>query len=111
MNQGWECPRCTAINSPLLTQCNCYLNNTSPDDFSVQIKAKNIIAFLTIILADLSDEAFAVIINISPSYLIEKFERYVVSYKAEYGTGMHPTARQEFFDMYCKKWQSELNNK
>ena len=67
---------------------------------------KNIIAFLLIIFGEneiLSNE----IMNLHPEYLIEKFNRYILSNKSESEWGLHPFLRRRLFDRYCEKWEIE----
>lgn len=63
---------------------------------------KNIIAFLAILFGESSlwqDE----IMDFSPQYLIEKFNRYVLSTRNESSWGLHPSLRKSVFEPYCKK--------
>ncbi len=71
-------------------------------------KVKNIISFLFIIFSetiiDTNDMLNLAILNIPPDYLIEKFERYILSNRVEHPWGIHPTLRHQLFNRYCKKW-------
>ena len=71
-------------------------------------KVANIMAFLLILFheSDLLKE----IMGFSPDYLIEKFERYVLSSRVEYPWGMHPSLKRRCFHAYIEKWQLELND-
>ena len=73
-------------------------------------KVANIIAFFAIIFSE-EDEAWEhVIMKMSPSYLIEKFERYVESEIPEYNWGMHLALKKSYFDRYVDKWQLGLKD-
>lgn len=67
----------------------------------------NIIAFLAILVGE---EASEVIMKLSPTYIIEKFKRYIESENIEYMRGMHPNLKSFVFDRYVKKWGIELND-
>ncbi len=69
-------------------------------------KVANIIAFLSILFDD--DEAFEVVMKFTPDYIIEKFERYVISARVEYPWGLHPSLRKRIFQRYVDKWELEL---
>ncbi len=66
-------------------------------------KVKNIFAFLSI-LFNQKHECLGEIMNMPPDYIIEKFERYVLSTRPESDWGLHPSLRATIFDRYCKKW-------
>lgn len=70
-------------------------------------KIANIIAFLTLLFGE-DHEAFQTVMNFSPDYIIEKFERYVLSTRTEYPWGMHPSLRNSRFQCYVDKWNLEL---
>lgn len=63
---------------------------------------KNIIAFLSILFGNstLWNEE---IMKFSPEYLIEKFNRYIISTRPESDWGLHPSLRRMVFDRYCEK--------
>ncbi len=65
-------------------------------------KVKNIFAFLSIIFWE-KWECLREIMDMNPDYLIEKFERYVLSTKPESDWGLHTLLRREVFDRYCEK--------
>lgn len=68
-----------------------------------QDKLKNIFAFLSILFGEdiyLSNR----LMQMSPEYLIEKWERYVESERIEHPWGMHPSLRTGFFDAYFERW-------
>ena len=70
-----------------------------------QDKLKNIFAFLSILFGEdvyLSRK----LQEMSPSYLIEKWERYVESTTVEHPWGLHPSLRHSFFDRYFNKWSN-----
>ena len=50
------------------------------------------------------------IMKFSPDYIIEKFERYVLSTRTECSWGMHPALRSQVFQRYVDKWALELAN-
>ncbi len=67
-------------------------------------KVKNIISFLLIIFGE-NSEICSEIMNKNPKYLIEKFERYVLSDCIEHEWGLHPSLRDNLFNRYCKLWK------
>jgi hypothetical protein len=72
-------------------------------------KIKNIFTFLTIVFGDdlhLSSK----LINMTPDYLIEKFERYVLSHQYEADWGLHPGLRRGVFDKYCIKYKLKITS-
>lgn len=73
------------------------------------IKVKNIIAFLSIIFAKNTD-LLSVLINFSPDYVIEKYNRYIETTKDDSCWGIHPNLRNHVFNEYCKKWHIKVNN-
>lgn len=70
-------------------------------------KIANIIVFLSILFGE-DNEAFEKIMDFNPDYIIEKFERYVLSQRVEYPWGMHPALRKRAFNRYIDKWALEL---
>jgi hypothetical protein len=64
---------------------------------------KNIIAFLSILFGE-SKLWYSEIMNFSPDYLIEKFNRYINSTKSESDWGLHPSLRATVFEAYCRKY-------
>ena len=64
-------------------------------------KLKNILSFLCILFGDskFMDDIF----NMSPDYILEKYERYVKSNTREWPWGMHPSMKQTTFLRYCDK--------
>jgi hypothetical protein len=71
-------------------------------------KVANIVAFLSILFGE-DREAFGRVMDLPPDYIIEKFERYVLSQCTEYAWGMHPSLRNGTFQKYVDKWELELN--
>ena len=67
-------------------------------------KVKNIFAFLSILFGD-QRELIMPIMEMTPAYIIEKFERYVLSTIPESDWGLHPELRRKVFDRYCEKWK------
>jgi len=70
------------------------------------IKVKNIISFFAIIFGedvDFSDFSSR-IMSFSPDYLIEKYERYVLSLHDESEWGLHPLLKARITDKYFEKW-------
>lgn len=68
-----------------------------------QDKLKNIFAFLSILFGEdikLSQTLF----DMTPEYLIEKWERYVESNRVEHPWGLHPGLRAGYFDRYFERW-------
>ncbi len=72
-------------------------------------KIANIICFLSILFGE-DNEAFNKIMEFHPNYIIEKFERYVLSQRDEYSWGMHPSLRINTFQRYVDKWELELKD-
>jgi hypothetical protein len=67
-----------------------------------QQQIKNILAFLAIFFGESKlwqDE----IMKRKPDYLIEKFNRYILSDKYQADWGLHPLLRKNVFNMYCDK--------
>lgn len=63
---------------------------------------KNIIAFLSIIFGE-SEVWEKEIMNKQPEYLMEKFERYILSKRDQHSWGLNPSLRNRIFNRYCKK--------
>ena len=66
-------------------------------------KVKNILTFLFILFHEdrvLIDR----LMDLSPDYIIEKYERYIESESLEYPWGIHPNLRRELFNAYLRKW-------
>ncbi len=78
-------------------------------DLSKPEKVANIIAFLLLIFNE-DYKALEKIMNFSPDYIIEKFERYVLSSRQEWPWGMHPVLRNGLFQAYVDAWKMELCN-
>lgn len=72
-------------------------------EMTQQDKLKNILAFLVILFGD-DEHVMTKIMDFSPSYLIEKYERYIESPVAEYDYGMHPSLRQKAYEPYARRW-------
>ena len=66
-------------------------------------QVKNIIAFLSIIFGE-TKVWHEYIMNMPPDYLIEKFNRYILSTRDEHSWGLHPSLRICVFNRYCEKW-------
>lgn len=66
-------------------------------------KLKNIFAFLSILFGD-DPTMIQKLMEKSPDYLIEKWERYVESDSDEYLFGLHPALKTKYFDRYLGKW-------
>jgi hypothetical protein len=71
-------------------------------------QVRNILAFLSIIFGDYMGEDTDIIlralIKISPDYLIEKYERYILSGTPESKYGINPVLRSKLFNKYLKHW-------
>ena len=67
-------------------------------------KVANIITFLIILFGEDFD-IFSKILDFHPDYIIEKFERYVLSVHEEYEWGMHPILKLNVFHEYMSKWE------
>lgn len=67
-------------------------------------KVNNILSFLAIVFGE-SHLWHDEIMNFTPDYLIEKFERYIKSSRYEASWGIHPALRHATLDRYCAKWK------
>lgn len=65
-------------------------------------KVKNILAFLCILFHECSPEVIDKIMEFTPDYLIEKWERYMSSAHYEADWGLHLSVRNRVFNRYCK---------
>ena len=72
-------------------------------------KVANIVAFLSLLFGE-DSESWETVMNFTPDYLIEKFERYVLSARVEYPWGLHPSLRNHRFHRYVDKWELELKD-
>ena len=72
-----------------------------------EAKIKNIIAFLSIIFSE-DSLILSELMEKSPTYLLEKYERYVLSERDESPWGMHPIVRNGVFNHYCEKWHIRI---
>lgn len=68
----------------------------------------NIIAFLSILFGE--SPGINTVMEFSPDYIIEKFNRYIESSRVEYHWGMHPSLRRQIFHLYVDKWELELKD-
>jgi hypothetical protein len=67
-------------------------------------KIKNILAFLAILFGE--DKIWwDSIMKFNPSYIIEKFERYIDFTPPTSATGLHTNLRTDCFDRYLKKYK------
>jgi|GEM_PF-6460632 hypothetical protein len=71
-------------------------------------KVKNILAFLIILLGESYFAVWEIIMDFSPDYLLEKYERYILSDKPEYEWGLHHLMKDRLFNKYCDKWKDAL---
>ena len=72
-----------------------------------QEQLKNIFAFLSILFGEdlfISEK----LMEMNPNYLIEKWNRYVMSVHEEHPWGLHPALRHNYFDNYFDKWKKEI---
>jgi hypothetical protein len=69
----------------------------------------NVVAFLALLFGK-DSKAWDTLMNFSPDYIIEKFERYIVSTRAEYPWGLHPSLRNHRFQNYVDKWELKLKD-
>lgn len=70
-------------------------------------KIANICAFFAIMFGE-DYAAWDTVMELNPNYIIEKFERYVLSMRIEYPWGLHPSLRNHRFHDYVEKWKLEL---
>ena len=71
-------------------------------------KVANIIAFLAILFGE-DKEVWGKVMQFSPQYLFEKFERYILAHRIAYPWGMHPGLRHKCYHPYVDKWELELD--
>jgi len=69
----------------------------------------NIIAFFAIMFGE-DSPSWQAVMELNPNYIIEKFERYVLSIRVEYPWGLHPSLRNHRFHAYVDKWELELKD-
>lgn len=69
----------------------------------------NIVAFLSILFGE-DERSWQVIMDFNPDYIIDKFERYILSTSIEYAWGLHPALREHRFHHYIDKWELELKD-
>lgn len=72
-------------------------------------KVANIITFLAIMFGE-DSSIWSEVMKFSPEYIIEKFERYVLSTGIENPWGMHPLLKNTRFDAYVDIWGLELKD-
>lgn len=70
-------------------------------------KVANIVAFFAIMFGE-DSAAWKAVMQLNPNYIIEKFERYVLTQNVQYPWGMHPNLRDHCFQRYVDKWELEL---
>lgn len=70
-------------------------------------KVASIIAFLAILFGE-NFEIWETIMQFSPEYLIEKYDRYMLSPEPEFNTGLHEILKSHRFQRYMDKWEQEL---
>lgn len=70
-------------------------------------RVANIVAFFCIMFGE-NDEAWRAVMELNPHYIIDKFNRYVVTMRVEYPWGLHPSLRNHRFHRYVDKWELEL---
>lgn len=70
-------------------------------------KVANILAFLAILFGE-NDELTKIIMDFHPDYIIEKYERYILSGISEYEWGVHTLLMQRMVKVYIKKWKLDL---
>lgn len=67
-------------------------------------KINNVLAFLALLFGEnILWEDY--IMDFSPAYLIEKFDRYILGTQYEASWGIHPALRHRTLDQYCVKWK------
>jgi len=72
------------------------------------IKLKNIVAFLQILFGE--TDMVREILDMSPDYIIEKYDQYMSSENQEYKWGMHANLREELFNEYLERWGLKYDN-
>jgi len=88
----WEC------------DCNIFKKNISKHE-----KIANIVAFFSIMFGE-DNAAWQSFMKLHPNYIIEKFERYVLSMSIEYPWGLHPSLRNYRFNDYVDTWKLQLKD-
>jgi len=72
-------------------------------------KVANIVVFFSIMFGE-DDAAWDALMKLNPEYIIEKFDRYVLSMSIAYPWGMHPSLRDVRFQRYVDKWELDLKD-
>lgn len=67
-------------------------------------RIKNIFAFLCVLFGEESSAVINKMMSLHPSYILEKYNRYIVSDIPEYDWGLHPNIRTHVFEPYVDKW-------
>lgn len=72
-------------------------------------KVANIISFIMILFCE-DSHVMNKLIEMSPEYIMHKYDYYVLSDKSAYNWGLHPLIKERLFDMYVEIWGLELND-
>lgn len=71
-------------------------------------KLKNILSFLCILFHEKHD-VMETVFDLSPEYIMEKYERYVKADRREWTWGMHPSIKRGLFVTWLKKYGVEFS--
>lgn len=69
----------------------------------------NVVAFLSLLFGE-DSEVWDKVMEFNPNYIIEKFNRYILSARVEYPWGIHPSLRNRRFNRYVDKWELVLKD-
>jgi len=72
-------------------------------------KLKNILSFLCILFSEKHD-IMQTIFDLSPEYIMEKYERYVKSDTREWPWGTHPSIKKSVFNRWLEKYNVPLSD-
>lgn len=100
-------PQCAGIMVDALESCleEAKLQaGHSKKNLSNDEKAKNIVAFLSLLFGE-SRDCLDALFKMSPPYLVEKFDRYILSGCSESEWGLHTSLRRLVFEPYCDNWR------
>ncbi len=67
-------------------------------------KIRNVLCFLAILSGEERSVFYDKVMEMQPDYILEKFERYILSLQNESDWGLHPMLRRSTLNRYCDKW-------
>ena len=71
-------------------------------------KFKNIIAFLHVLFGE--KDIIREVYEMSPDYIMEKYDQYVIASGQQFKWGMHPNLKNELFNEYLELWGLKYND-